>query len=209
MKALTATLALALAMLATTGSGVSAAPAVLGVSSAPAVLAAAPHHGFSLTVEGFYILDFIILVVVLWAVLKGPVKKYLLKRHEHVLHELETATRLRQEAEVKLAELDKMMAGLESEIAGIREQFRVDGEREKARILAQAAVSAEKIRDNAKKTLAQEMAKLREQLQRELVSSVLEATEARVRQKLDQATQKKLATSYLDAIDQLAPHKAA
>lgn len=159
--------------------------------------------GFRFTVEGFYIIDFVILVVLLWAVTKGPIRKFFQKRHDDVKHEMETATRLRQEAEKKLAELDKVMSGLESEIAQIREQFRADGEREKARILAAAEGDANKIREGAKKTIEQEMAKLREQLEAELVKSVMESAEAKVRQRLDQATQKKLATSYVDALEKL------
>lgn len=195
MKVLTLTLA----ALATLG----ATPALAAVSASPAALAAAGGHGFSFTVEGFYIIDFVILVVLLWAVLKGPIKKYLMQRHDKVLFEMEAATRLRKEAEARLAELDRMMSGLEAEIGKVRDQFRADGEREKARILAEAEVGADKIRQNAKKTLEQEMAVLREQLEDELVKSVLESTEAKVRQRLDQATQKRLATSYVDSLEKL------
>ena len=177
--------------------------AVLALASASPALAASEAHGFSFRVEGFYILDFVIMVGLLWWLLKGPIKKFFLKRHESVAYEMETATRLRQEAEKKLAELDQMMAGLEKEIAQVRESFRADGEREKARILAEAEVNAEKIRQNAKKTLEQEMAKLREQLELEMVKAVMEGAEAKVRQKLDQATQKRLASGYVDALEKL------
>ena len=159
--------------------------------------------GFTFSVEGFYIIDFVILVVLLWAVLKGPIRKFFLKRHEAVAHEMEAATRLRQEAEKKLAELDAMLAGLEGEIARIKDGFKADGEREKTRILAEAEASSEKIRQNAKKTLEQEMAKLREQLELEMVKAVMEGAEAKVRQKLDQATQKRLASGYVDALEKL------
>lgn len=173
----------------------------LTLSASPVL--AAEGHGFSFTVEGFYIIDFVILVVLLWAVLKGPIKKYLMARHDKFLAEMNAAKRLREEAEVKLAELDKMMSGLEAEIGQIRDQFRADGEREKARLLAEAEVGADKIRQNAKKALEQEMAVLREQLEAELVQSVLEATEAKVRQRLDQATQKRLASTYVDSLEKL------
>lgn len=171
--------------------------------AAPMLAPLLGEGGFRFTVEGFYIIDFVLLVALLWAVTKGPIKKFFLQRHEAVKHEMETATRLRQEAEAKLAELDKVMSGLEGEIAQIRDQFRADGEREKARILAAAEGDANKIRESAKKTIEQEMAKLREQLEAELVKSVMESAEAKVRQRLDQATQKKLATSYVDALEKL------
>jgi len=164
---------------------------------------AAEGHGFSFTVEGFYIIDFVILIVLLWAVTKGPIKTFFLKRHNAIADEMAAATCLREAAEAKLAELDKVLSGLEGEIAQVREQFRADGEREKARIIAQAATDSDKIRDNAKKSLEQEMAKLREQLESELVKSVMEGAEAKVRQRLDQATQKKLASGYVDALEKL------
>lgn len=173
------------------------------VLAASPALAATEAHGFSFTVEGFYIIDFVILVVLLWAVTKGPIKTFFLKRHNAVADEMQAATRLREEAEAKLAELDKVLSGLEGEIAQVREQFRADGEREKARILAQAGTESDKIRENAKKALEQEMAKLREQLEAELVKSVMEGAEAKVRQRLDQATQKKLASGYVDALEKL------
>ena len=181
------------------------AGAVIGslsiASSAPAL--AAGGHGFSFTVEGFYIIDFVILAVLLWAVTKGPIKKFFLKRHEDVKNEMEAATRLRQEAEAKLAELDRVLSGLEGEIAQVRADFKADGERERERILAQAEADATKTRENAKKAIEQEMAKLREQLEAELVKSVMEGTEAKVRQRLDQATQKKLAGSYVESLEKL------
>jgi len=181
---------------------------LMGVLSAALVLVASPAlaaeaHGFSFTIEGFYIIDFVIFAVLLWAVTKGPIKSFFLKRHEAVANEMQAATRLREEAEAKLRELDKVLSGLEGEIAHVREQFRADGEREKARILAQAEGDCDKIRENAKKALEQEMAKLREQLEAELVKSVMEGAEAKVRQRLDQATQKKLASGYVDALEKL------
>lgn len=164
---------------------------------------AAGGHGFSFTVEGFYIIDFVILVVLLWAVMKGPIKKFFLKRHEAVLAEMESAKKIREEAERKLTELDAMLGGLGAEVEAIRKQFAADGEREQARILAQAEADAAKIRDGAKKAIEQEMAKLREQLEAEMIKSVMETAEAKVRQRLDLATQKRLASSYVDALEKL------
>jgi F-type H+-transporting ATPase subunit b len=179
------------------------APLALVASAKVALAAEGGHGGFSFSVEGFYIIDFVIMAVILWAATKGPIKKFFLKRHQEVANEMEAATRLRKEAEVKLAELEKMFSGFEAEVTQIRSQFKSDGERERARILAQADTDAEKIRDNAKKTIEQEMAKLREQLEAELIDSVLQGAEARVRQRLDQMTQKRLASGYVDDLEKL------
>jgi len=165
--------------------------------------ALAAGGGWSLTVEGFYIIDFIIYVGLLWFFLKGPAKSFLVNRYEKVKAELEAATRLREAAEARLAELDKLVSQVETEVGTIKQQFQADGEREKERILHEAEAQVDKIQQNARKTLEQEMAKLREQLEHELVAQVLEATEAKVRAKLDPAAQKRLATSYVDDLEKL------
>lgn len=185
-------------------------PAVLALVLLGARPALAAGGDFSFAVEGFYIIDFIAYVGLLWFFLKGPAKKFLVNRYEKVKAELEAATRLREEAEKKLAELDRLVGGVEDEIAAIKKQFEADGEREKARILAEAEAQSEKIRLGAMKTLEQEMAKLREELEHELVDAVLEATEAKVRARLDAVTQKRLATTYVEQLEKLeALEKAA
>ena len=102
-----------------------AAPLIVAAASTSA-LAGGNGHGFSFTVEGFYIIDFVIFVFLLWWLLKGPAKRFLEGRHDRIKAELETATRLKEEAEAKLAEVERMLGGLEREIATVREQFQAD-----------------------------------------------------------------------------------
>lgn len=171
------------------------------VGSASPALAAG--GGFSLSVEGFYIIDFVIYAGLLWFFVKGPARKFLADRYEKIKSELEAATKLREQAEARLAELNALLAQAEGEVAAIRQQFEADGQREKERIEAEAEVQLQKIQASAMKTLEQEMAKLREALEGELVAEVLERTEAKVRTKLDAAAQKKLATNYIEDLEKL------
>ena len=159
--------------------------------------------GFSLSVEGFYIIDFIIYAGLLWFFLKGPARKFLADRHEKIKAELEAATRLREEAEAKLVELDKLLAQAEGEVASIKKQFEADGEREKTRIEAETDAQLEKLQAGARKALEQEMAKLREQLEKDLVEEVMVRTESKVRARLDANAQKKLATSFIEDLEKL------
>jgi F-type H+-transporting ATPase subunit b len=174
---------------------------ILSLLASPAL--AADTNKFTFPIEGFYIIDFVIYVGLLWFFLAGPARKFLVNRHERIKAELETATRLREEAEKRLATLEAMVSGVESEIAAIREQFKADGEREQARILAEAEANAEKVRQNAKKQLEQEMAKLRETLEHELIRNVLEATEAKVKARLDAGTQKQLTANFVDSLEKI------
>jgi len=166
----------------------SAAILVLGAGSALAedgeLLPGQEKFFFQWGVEGWFILDFIIFVGILWYFGKGPVRKFVAQRHERVRADMEEATRLRDEAAAKLAEYDRLMKGLESEVARIREQFRQDGERERQRILAEAEQQASRMRAAAERHLEQETAKLAEELEHEVVAKLLAATEAKVKAQL-------------------------
>jgi len=59
------------------------------------------------------------------------------------------------------------------------------------------------VRQNAKKQLEQELAKLRETLEHELVRNVLEATEAKVKARLDAGTQKQLTANFVDSLEKI------
>lgn len=174
---------------------------LLGVfTSSPAFAAGG---GFSFKVEGFYIIDFVIYAGLLWFFLRGPAKTFLANRYERVKNELETATRMREEAEKKLTELNTLLSQAEGEVAAIKQQFASDGEREKARIEAETELQLEKVQAGARKALEQEMAKLRQQLEKDLVEEVLARTEEKVRVKLDANAQKKLASSFIEDLEKL------
>lgn len=170
------------------------------------VLSATPalaEGGFSFAVEGLYIIDFLILVGLIWAMTKGPLRKFFRARHDAIASEMEAATRLREQAEARLAELDQALSGLEAEIGEIRTKFQEDGEREKARIIAQAEAEAARIQANTTKSLEQEAAKLRQELEKELIDTVMADTEAKVRAQINPMSQNKLTKAYLNTLTQL------
>lgn len=180
--------------------------ALAALAPAVAVAAEGEHHatGFGM-LELWYVVDFLVFAFILWYVLfkKGTVQRFLLARHNAAKAEMQEATRLKAEAEAKLAEYARLRAGLDAEIAAIREQFRLDGERERERLLADAEAQAERLRVGAEKQLQQETAKLREELEREVVRSVLDATEARVSAQMSGNTQRQLFNSYISDLESL------
>ncbi len=171
------------------------------LAASPAL--AAGDGSFSLTIEGFYILDFVILVALLGYLLAKPARKWLAERHERVKAELEAAARLRAEAERRLAEVDALLSGLQAEIAAVREQFRQDGEREAARIAHEATLAAERHDAGLGRQLTQEQAKVREQLERELVSAVLKSTEDKLKARLDGKAQATVTASFVADLEKM------
>lgn len=177
----------------------------LGLVLSPGVAQAAAGHGgeFEFSVHGFYIIDFVVFVGLLVWFAKGPAKRFMATRHERIKAELETAQRLRGEAEKKLAEAEGLLTSLKTEIARISESFKADGERDRERILAEATANAEKLAAAAERQIAQETASVREQLERELVRAVLAATEEKIKAQLTADTQKQLAASYIESLEKL------
>ena len=180
----------------------------LAASSLAATLFASPalaagDGSFSWTIEGFYILDFVVLVALLGYMLKGPARKWLADRHDRVKAELEAATQLRLEAERRLAEVDALLAGLQAEVAEVREQFRQDGEREAAHIANEATVAAERHEAGLDRQLDQEQAKVREQLERELVAAVLKSAEDKLRTRLDGKAQANVTAAFVSDLEKM------
>ncbi|MFO0746495.1 MAG: ATP synthase F0 subunit B [Myxococcota bacterium] len=159
--------------------------------------------GWTFSVEGFYIIDFVIFAGLLVYFVRGPAKKFLAARYERITAEITAASRLKAEADLKLLEVEKLLSDFEAEVGRIREQFRQDGEREKARVLADASAQTEKLRTTVVKQLEQEAAALKETLSKELTAAVLASTEAKVKAKVDQATHKALNGSYIDSLEKL------
>ena len=180
-----------------------AAAGGLTVLVTPGVALAAGGHGEFGLIEAFHILNFVVLLLVLYFWALPRAREYMIKRHDHAKAELVEASRLKDEADAKLAEYKRLMAGLEAEVLQIREQFRADGERERARVVAEAEESAAKMRAAAEKQIRQETAKLRAELEHEVVLQVLASTEAKVRAQLNAATQRDMANDYIQALEGL------
>jgi len=170
----------------------------------PSTALAAEHSGgWSWSVEGFYILDFVIFVGLMVWFVKKPAKQYLEDRYNRITAEIQVASRMKAEAEAKLAEVQAKVQGLDAEVRGIRAQFEADGQREKARVLAEAQAQVEKLQANVIKQLEQESAALNQALGQELVVAVMLAAETKVKAKVDQAAQKSLTGSYIDSLEKL------
>src|ERR1039458_3485795 len=94
---------------------------------------------------GWRVLDFSALVILLiWAVKKANVKQTLADRRDAIDKMLNEAAEAKEAAEKKLAEYDKKLAAANREIDDIYASIKAEGEAEKARIIAEAKVTAEK-----------------------------------------------------------------
>jgi F-type H+-transporting ATPase subunit b len=176
-------------------------------------LASAPHAavagGFSWTEQGFYILDFALLIGLIAYAIKGPLKEFLEKRRENVLREMEAAQKLRAEAEAKLREYEQRLAELDAERKKILDDFTAAAARDRDKLLAEAQKSADRIVRDAERRVEQESKRLYDLLEREVITASLVASEELVRARVNAATQQKLLDEAVGAVSKSGDKLAA
>ena len=191
-----ATLRTALALLA----GIAA----FGLLAPAAAFASGDGHGFRFTVEGFYIIDFVVLVAALVWIARKPLKKFLLSRRDTIEKEIDEAHTLQTEARSTLDEYAKRMRNLDDELKRIKGRAKEDGESLKKKIIAEGESQAEKLLSDADARVRQEEKLLRQKLISDLVDEAVSLARERVTKELTPSAQRQLVSSYVDHLEGLA-----
>ncbi len=142
------------------------------------LMAAEAHGGHGVTKQMLWdfiwrIINFGILVFLLYKVLKRPISQFLYSRKEQVEVALKEAEEARIKAEEKYKEYQEKVKNLEKEKAEILERMRKEAEAEKERILKEAKEKAKKIIEQAKVMAQQEFEKEKEYIKREATEKVI------------------------------------
>ncbi len=182
----------------------------MGFASGLAVLAlapawaAAPSHGEEAHGHGppwatlfFTVINFLVFVWLLARYVWPQVRLWLRERHTAVVSELETAAKLREEAERLRAQWAERLARVEQEVAALRQSLLADLERERQRVLAEAEKVAAAIRHDAERQAAAELGRLEEELRAELVLRAQELARAWVRNNWTAADQQRAVEEFL------------
>ena len=149
------------------------------------------------------ILGFLLLVWLLRRFAWGPLLGMLEARRQKIAGEF-------QEADRRKAEAAELKARYETELKGIEAQARqrlleavAEGQKVAAEIKAQAHLDAQHRLERANDEIARENEKAKEILKQRIVALSLGAAEKILRQKLDDSTQRRLATEFVDEVGAL------
>ena len=146
------------------------------------------------------LINFGIVVFVLWKWVFTPVTNALQKRTEKIEKSLQDATNIDNEKQ-KLEESKKeIMAEARKEAAGIVTLAKDEAEKVKAGILQDAKGEQVKIIEQTKKHLEQETAKAIQSVKQEVAGLVVTATEKILKEKLDDKKDKELIEESLKSI---------
>lgn len=149
-------------------------------------------------------IDFAALVVILvWAIKKADMKKALADRQAGIDKALREADELKAAADKKFAEYTARLAQANKEAEELQKVIREDGLAEKARIVAEAKIAAEKIKTQAKVMADQEIVRAKTELREEASRLAVQLAGQTLKSAMRPDDQDRLVGEYLTKVVEL------
>jgi F-type H+-transporting ATPase subunit b len=178
--------------------------AALGFASEGGEGAHGSHAALQMKDLMWRVINFAMLAAILiWGVKKAQVSKLLADRQAGIEKALKEAVEAREAAEKKYAEYSDKLTKATKEIDEIYASIKKEGELEKERIIAEAKVSAEKIKEQAEQTAAREVLKARAELQAEAARLAVQLAEQSLKENVGKDDQNRLVGEYLSKVVEL------
>jgi F-type H+-transporting ATPase subunit b len=138
------------------------------------------------------IINFAILVFILYKFGKKPVRDFLKKRTELIEKTLNEATEAKEAALKALREAEERVKTKDAEVKEILDAARKSGELERDKIIEESARLKEKILEQAKTNIDYELKHAKEAIKAEAVELAMELAEKKLKEKLSKEEQEKL-----------------
>lgn len=157
------------------------------------------HHGIpeSLTYSA---INFGLYVVLLFFLLRKPVRNYFKSRKESFSQALIKAEAARNEAEARKKEINDRLQRLESSSDESIAQARAEAAALRARILQDAEAVSRNLRAEAQRTAQVEIERAKNELREELLSQAVALSRKMLVDKMAEPDQKRLQTEFVDKI---------
>ncbi|MBT8407082.1 MAG: ATP synthase F0 subunit B [Deltaproteobacteria bacterium] len=147
------------------------------------------------------VLNFAILLGVLVIVFKKlDVKSFFTKRTESIANTLNELEAKKKEAEKTYEEYKQKLAQLDKETDRILQEYIEMGEKEKAKIIANAEKAAADIRAATDVAIEQEIKSAKADLQRDIAEFSVTAAEALLKEKIGEEDQNKLVNDFMTKV---------
>jgi len=169
---------------------------IFGIAFASyAFAAAAPEEGGHASLVKEYIwkiINFAILVFILFKFGKKPLGDFLKKRTELIEKTLNEAKEAKEAALKALREAEERVKTKDAEVKEILDAAKKSGELERDRIIEESARLKEKILEQAKTNIDYELKHAKEAIKAEAVELAMELAEKKLKEKLTKEEQEKL-----------------
>ncbi len=157
------------------------------------------HNNWLIT-DTWKTLNFGILIIIGFFLLKKPVVEFFSSRKKNIEDEINELEQKKADAQKELAQYQAKFKNLDQESKQIVENYIKQGEEAKTRIIAEAQAQAEKLEDMAKHTIEQEFKSAKAKLQLEIAAQAMTKAEEVVRASISPDDQDKLVDQYLKKV---------
>lgn len=147
-------------------------------------------------------LNFAVLFIGLYILLKKPIAQFFSGRVDNISQTFAEFEEKKAKAEATFKALEGKLANLEAERENILAEYVKAGEEEKAKIIAQAHITAERIKSMAQVTIAQEISQAKAQLMAEVAGMAAAMAEDLVKKHINDEDQDRLVEEYLTKVVQ-------
>ncbi|MEJ2587241.1 MAG: ATP synthase F0 subunit B [Deltaproteobacteria bacterium] len=166
--------------------------------------AAHEAHGGSVVNLMYRILNFVLMVIILVVVIKKTdMLSFFGRRKEEIRQRLDTLKNEREAAETHARELETKLKEFEQQKKEILEQFRAEGMKEKARIVAEAKVRAEQVVAQADATIERELEAAKERLKQEVVDIAANKAQDMIVSQIKDSDQDHLVNEFIERVEKL------
>jgi F-type H+-transporting ATPase subunit b len=146
------------------------------------------------------VVNFGILALIVYRFGRKPLQEALVKRKQTIAGEIETATKLLEQAEERLTEYEEQYERINEKLAVYRAEHAAQSEAEQKHLLAEAEERRARMRRDAEFRIEQELKTARNELLREAVEGAVNAAEVLVKARVEARDQDRIADDYLRAI---------
>ncbi|PKN34861.1 MAG: hypothetical protein CVU61_05710 [Deltaproteobacteria bacterium HGW-Deltaproteobacteria-19] len=172
---------------------------------APALLAAGGGEhgeggGANMKEFMFKVINFSILVGLLWWLLAKKIKEFFVGRRASILSEIDDTEAEKAEARKKFDEYSSRLTKMTDEISGIAEIIKAQGQAEKEKIIADAKKAAEKMQEDTKARMEQEFQKGSAALRLEAAKLAVEMAEEILKKNITAQDHNDMVRDYLDKV---------
>lgn len=148
----------------------------------------------------YKVINFSVFVVVFYFVWIKVVKKMLTGRGADIKNAIEEAAQMKESAEAKEKEYNEKLSLLDAKIKEIHADLKKDGEAEKVRILKEAELASERIKEQAAQLVDLEMEKARSEIRKEVSLLSIEMARDILKKEFTDKDQERLVKESLEKI---------
>ena len=150
--------------------------------------------------DTYRVMNFAVLAIALFFLLKKPVTQFLSDRIQSIQEQLDDLEAKKVEAEKKLAQYEEKLSTLSSESEKIIDQYKQQGVALRDKILEEATSTAEKLEEQALRSIAHEFKQARQRLEEEVLEKAIAKAEEKLKKNITDQDQDKLVDEYLTKV---------